>query len=110
MQIGYNQTPNTYSPYASPVVNQPGSSMPPPAPVFNSSPQPPYPQQQSMPPISQQQQSPYQQNQGAMPDGPVGGVAGYDPQLHAKMAGMSVHTSFSRLWVIILFLLSSLNL
>ncbi|XP_067136282.1 protein transport protein Sec24A [Centruroides vittatus] len=33
-----------------------------------------------------------------LPEGPVGGITGYDPSLHAKMAGMSVHSSFSRIW------------
>lgn len=37
-------------------------------------------------------------NFSGLPEGPVGGVSGYDPQLHAKMAGMSVHSGFSRLW------------
>ncbi|GFY70829.1 protein transport protein Sec24B [Trichonephila inaurata madagascariensis] len=62
------------------------SPLPPPS-AYNSSPQPPYPQQM-----------PTSQYQGSLPEGPVGGVSGYDPQLHAKMAGMSVHNSFSRLW------------
>lgn len=103
--MGYNQTPNTSTSYASPVVSQPSNSMPPPPPptsMYNTSPQPPF-NQQGMPPPPSQQQSPYQQQYpGALPEGPVGGVSGYDPQLHAKMAGMSVHTSFSKLWVIIL--------
>ena len=105
--MGYNQTPNTSTSYASPIVNQPSSSLsapPPPTPMYNSSPQPSFQQQQQqlgMPPPPTQQQSPYQQQYpGALPEGPVGGVSGYDPQLHAKMAGMSVHTSFSKLWVI----------
>lgn len=100
-QVGYNQPPNTHTHYASPVVSQPSSGMlPPQSSMFNSSPHPAYSQQQQpMPPPTQQQQSPYQQQyQGALPDGPVGGLSGYDPQLHAKMAGMSVQSSFSRLW------------
>lgn len=100
--MGYNQTPNTSTSYASPVVSQPSNSMPPTTSMYNTSPQPPF-NQQGMPPPPSQQQSPYQQQYpGALPEGPVGGVSGYDPQLHAKMAGMSVHTSFSKLWVIIL--------
>lgn len=104
--MGYNQTPNASTSYASPVVSQPSNSMPPPPPptsMYNTSPQPPF-NQQGIPPTPSQQQSPYQQQYpgAALPEGPVGGVSGYDPQLHAKMAGMSVHTSFSKLWVIIL--------
>lgn len=97
-QLGYNQTPPQYP---SPVVNQPNSMPAPPNSMYNASPQPPYQQQQQQQqqPLTPQQQSPYpQQYQGTLPDGPVGGMSGYDPQLHAKMAGMSVHSSFSRLW------------
>lgn len=97
LQIGYNQTS---SPYASPVMSQPSSMQQPPTSMYNSQAQSPYQQpQQNMPPL--QQQSPYQQQYqgGGLPEGPVGGISGYDPQLHAKMAGMSVHSSFSKLWV-----------
>ncbi|XP_035211322.1 protein transport protein Sec24A-like isoform X2 [Stegodyphus dumicola] len=109
-QVGYNQSPSQYT---SPVVSQP-SNLQPPSSMYNNSPQTPYqPQQQQSPQVSyqqqqqqtlpvsyqQQQQQPYQQKYfGGLPDGPVGGVAGYDPQLHAKMAGLSVNSSFSRLW------------
>lgn len=101
MQLGYNQTP---PPYTSPVVSQPSSVQQPQTSMYNSSPQPPYQMQQQMASLPQQQ-SPYQQQyqSGALPEGPVGGLSGYDPQLHAKMAGMSVHSSFSKLWVTILF-------
>ncbi|XP_054724767.1 protein transport protein Sec24A-like isoform X2 [Uloborus diversus] len=95
-QVGYNQMPSQYT---SPVVNQPGVMQPPPNSRFNKSPRSPYQQQQQQQQQYQhqppQQQSPYQ---SGMPEGPVGGVSGYDPQLHAKMAGMSVTGSFSRLW------------
>ncbi|GFU59402.1 protein transport protein Sec24B [Nephila pilipes] len=63
------------------------SPLPPTSAYNNSSPHPPYPQQM-----------PTSQYPGSLPEGPVGGISGYDPQLHAKMAGMSVHNSFSRLW------------
>lgn len=111
-QVGYNQMPSQFtSPAVSqspnmppPVISQPNSMQPPPPSMYNSSPQPYQQQQQQMPPAPPQQQLPYQQqNQGALPEGPVGGISGYDPQLHAKMAGMSVHNSFSRLWVIFCF-------
>ncbi|XP_055928214.1 protein transport protein Sec24A-like isoform X2 [Argiope bruennichi] len=118
-QVGYNQSA---SPYAS--LGQPNNMQPPPVSGYNSSPQlpptsafnssphlpptsaynsspqpPPAPTcNSSQPPYSQQQQPPGPLYQGGLPEGPVGGVAGYDPQLHAKMAGLSVHSSFSRLW------------
>ncbi|XP_042901312.1 protein transport protein Sec24A isoform X2 [Parasteatoda tepidariorum] len=83
-QVGYNQTPS----YASPIVSQPG--LMPPTSTYNSSPQTPYQQPQPY--------SPQLRGGSTLPEGPVGGASGYDPQLHAKMAGMSVHTSFSKLW------------
>ncbi|GIY28448.1 protein transport protein Sec24B [Caerostris darwini] len=107
-QVGYSN--QSASPYASPLVNQPNSiqpppsafsnsPQPPPAPsMYNSSPMPP-PNLTQSPYLQSQLQSPAPQFQGGLPEGPVGGVAGYDPQLHAKMAGLSVHSSFSRLWV-----------
>ncbi|GIY60339.1 protein transport protein Sec24A, partial [Caerostris extrusa] len=106
-QVGYSN--QSASPYASPLANQPNSiqpppsafsnsPQPPPAPsMYNSSPMPP-PNLTQSPYLQSQLQSPAPQFQGGLPEGPVGGVAGYDPQLHAKMAGLSVHSSFSRLW------------
>ncbi|GBM35805.1 Protein transport protein Sec24B, partial [Araneus ventricosus] len=103
---GYNS-----SPQLPPTSAFNSSSQPPPTSAFNSSPQPPpssaYNSQplptsaynSSQSPYSQpQQQLPGPMYQGGLPEGPVGGVAGYDPHLHAKMAGMSVHSGFSRLW------------
>ncbi|XP_077505314.1 protein transport protein Sec24AB isoform X2 [Amblyomma americanum] len=53
------------------------SSMPPPPPLYNA-------QQQPM------QQPPLEP--------PIGGAPGYDPELHSRMAGLSVNASFNKLW------------
>lgn len=60
---------------------------------------PSYPQQQvgysrSSGGIPMQQQAPQQPTL----EPPMGGVPGYDAELHSRMAGMSVNASFNKLW------------
>ncbi|KAG8200765.1 hypothetical protein JTE90_006348 [Oedothorax gibbosus] len=95
---GYNSSPlppnSGYNSSPLPPTSGYNSSPLPPSSGYNGSPRVPgYPESPQPPYQAQQQQYP-----GSLPEGPVGGVSGYDPQLHAKMAGMSVHSSFSRLW------------
>lgn len=39
-----------------------------------------------------------QQQQQATLEPPMGGVPGYDPELHSRMSGLSVNASFNKLW------------
>uniref|UniRef100_A0A131Z1H0 Protein transport protein SEC24 n=1 Tax=Rhipicephalus appendiculatus TaxID=34631 RepID=A0A131Z1H0_RHIAP len=55
------------------------SMQPPPPPLYNT----------------QQQQ---QQHQQPTLEPPMGGVPGYDPELHSRMSGLSVNASFNKLW------------
>lgn len=55
--------------------------------------------QQIQPPFTNMMRPPHSYLSGPnIPEGPVGGITGYDPHLHAKMAGMSVNSSFSKIW------------
>lgn len=59
---------------------------------------PSYPQQagysRSTSSVAMQQQAPQQPSL----EPPIGGVPGYDAELHSRMAGMSVNASFNKLW------------
>ncbi|XP_075734990.1 protein transport protein Sec24AB isoform X4 [Rhipicephalus microplus] len=48
------------------------------------------------PPLYGTQQQ--QQQQQATLEPPMGGVPGYDPELHSRMSGLSVNASFNKLW------------
>ncbi|XP_064458307.1 protein transport protein Sec24A-like isoform X2 [Ornithodoros turicata] len=73
-QLGYNQP----GPFASPSLQ----NIPPPPASGNGSTGTPY--------------APHGRVANLEP--PPGGVTGYDPELHSRMAGMSVNSSFNKLW------------
>lgn len=104
--------------YGPPPGSMPGApqqrqSYPGPPPTSAAQPQtlhgrPSYPQQpgyshssgansmQPPPPLYPTQQQQQQQQPTLEP--PMGGVPGYDPELHSRMAGLSVNASFNKLW------------
>ncbi|XP_037524077.1 protein transport protein Sec24A isoform X2 [Rhipicephalus sanguineus] len=50
------------------------------------------------PPLYNTQQQQQQQQQQPTLEPPMGGVPGYDPELHSRMSGLSVNASFNKLW------------